>query len=375
MRRVAVGSLVMMLALAGCDDDLIIGVDVPAAPLDVEASYYAGVVTVSWGLASAWNGEAFRVYSRRVTDADYLLIAEVTSCSSGLCSYADANVVGGETYEYYVSAVDFSSGVETASDFSVEVAVPEAGAPPAPDAFRVVALDNANYLAWGEESREADDFSHYKVYVVDGAGTEFLLGETDSEGFLDLLAENGTTYSYFATAMDIDGHEGSASRTAAGTPRPDFHDEWLYDHFSQPTQSGFRFSEDENTNPIMDGTSSNRHFRLEVDGQGWWLVPGPQTAIYPLGFETTSLKCGVAADAGCVDVTSAPMTGYVTADQPLETQVSYVLRVIGNDGEVHYGVIRVDLLGYDQDDDALMIFDWAYQVQAGSPDLVESVGG
>jgi len=38
-------------------------------------------------------------------------------------------------------------------------------------------------------------------------------------------------------------------------------------------------------------------------------------------------------------------------------------------------VIRVDLLGYDQDDDALMIFDWAYQVQAGNPDLVESVGG
>jgi len=375
MRRVAFGFLVMMLALAGCDDDFIIGVDVPAAPRDVEASYYAGVVTVSWELASAWNGEAFRVYSRRVTDADYVLIAEVTSCAVGVCSYEDANVLGGETYEYYVSAVDLSSGVEAASDFSVEVFVPEAGGPPAPDAFRVGALDNANYLAWGNESREADDFSHYMVYFVDGANTEFLLGETDSEGFLDLLAENGTTYSYFATAVDTDGHQSSASSTAQGTPRPDFHDEWLYDHFSQPTQSGFRFSEDENTSPIMNGTSSNRHFRLEVDEQGWWLVPGPQTSVYPLGFETTSLKCDVAADAGCVDVTSAPTTGYVTLDQPLETQVSYVLRVIGNDGEVHYGVIRLDLLGYDQNDDALMIFAWAYQVQAGNPDLVESVGG
>jgi len=43
--------------------------------------------------------------------------------------------------------------------------------------------------------------------------------------------------------------------------------------------------------------------------------------------------------------------------------------------EVHCGVIRLELLGYDQDYDALMIFDWVYQVQAGNPDLVESVGG
>jgi hypothetical protein len=93
-----------------------------------------------------------------------------------------------------------------------------------------------------------------------------------------------------------------------------------------------------------------------------------------VSFETTSLKCDVAADAGCTDVTSAPTSGYVTADMPLATQASYVLRVIGNDGEIHYGVIRPDLLGYDQDDNALMIFDWAYQVQAGNPDLVVAVG-
>ena len=374
MRRVTVGPLVMVLALVGCDDDFIVGVDAPAAPRDVEVSYYAGVVTVSWGLAPAWNGEAFRVYSRRVTDADYFLIAEVTSCASGLCSYEDANVLEGQTYEYYVSAVDFDTGIETASDHSVEVSVPAAVGPPAPNAFRVVALDKANYLAWGNRSREAGDFSHYQVYLDDGTGTEFLLGETDSEGFLDLLVENGTTYSYFVTAMDTDGHESSASLTAQGTPRPDFHGEWLYDHFGQPALSGFRFSEDENTQPIVSGTSSDRHFRLEVDEQGWWLVPGPQSAIYPVGFETTSLKCDVAADAECVEVTSAPTSGYVTQDMLLEPQTSYVLRVVGNDGESHYGVIRPDLLGYDQDDNALMIFDWAYQVQAGKPDLLESVG-
>lgn len=117
--------------------------------------------------------------------------------------------------------------------------------------------------------------ANYQVYLDDGTGNEFLLGETDSEGFLGLLAENGATYSYFVTAVDIDGHESSVSLTAQGTPRPDFHGQWLYDDFGQPALSGFRFAEDENTDPIVSGTSLERHFWLEVDEQGWWLVLGP----------------------------------------------------------------------------------------------------
>ena len=375
MRRVAIGTLLMAVALTACDSDFIIGVDTPAAPEALAASYYGGVVTVSWELGSGWNGDPFRVYSRRITDIDYFLIAEVTSCAASLCTYEDANVAAGETYEYYVAAVDMVSGAETPSDYSVEVFVPLAVAPPAPNSIRVIGLDAANYLSWGDGARSADDFSFYRVYQDAGGGVEFLLGETDSEGFLDLLALNGETYWYFVTSVDSDGHESDASLVAHGTPRPDFHGEWLYDHFDQPGLSGFRFSEDESTDPVMSGTSSDRHFRLEVDSQGWWLVPGPLSSIYPVGFETTSLKCQVAADAGCVDIATAPNSGYTSQDMPLDPQLSYVLRVVGNDGQLHYGVIRIDLLGFDQNDSALMIFDWAYQLQADNPDLVGSVGG
>ena len=86
-------------------------------------------------------------------------------------------------------------------------------------------------------------------------------------------------------------------------------------------------------------------------------------------------RCQVAADAGCVDIATAPNSGYTSQDMPLDPQLSYVLRVVGNDGQLHYGVIRIDLLGFDQNDSALMIFDWAYQLQADNPDLVGSVGG
>jgi hypothetical protein len=376
MTRAVMGSLLMVLALTACQDDYFVVVDEgPAAPRDLVASYYGGVVTVSWELAPAWDGESFRVYSRRITDSDYFLIAEVTSCAGGLCAYEDANVLGGETYEYYVAAYDYNNDLETATDYSVDVFVPVAVGPPAPAFVRAVALDNAIYLTWDEMSRSSSDFSFYRVYQDAGNGTDYLLGETDSEGFLDLLAANGETAGYFVRAVDTDGHEGPESTLAQGTPRPDYHGEWMYDYFGLPGSSGFRFQQDEDSNPIMNGTSSDRHFRLEVDQSGWWIVPGPGTGVYPVGFETTALKCQVAADAACTDITTAPTSGYSSSDQFLETQTSYVLRVIGDDGATHYGVLRVELLGYDQNDDALMIFDWAYQLQAGNPDLVSGAGG
>ncbi len=373
MRRVVVGSLILMLSLTACREDVfIVGSDVPSAPRALAVSYYAGSVQVTWELAPGWNGEAFRVYSRRVTDSDWFFIAEVTSCVMESCLYEDLNVSAGETYEYLVSAVN-DDGVETDSDYSVEVFVPTMVPPPIPDAMWVVALDNANFVNWGTASRADGDFSHYKVYLDDG-GSSVLLGETDSEGFLDLLAGNGSTYSYFVTSVDTDGHESNGSAAAVGTPRPDFTGEWLYDFFDVPAASGFRFAEDESLLPVVSGSDASRHFRLETDVNGWWLVPGPNTAIYPGGFATTALKCGVAADLTCVDLQAAPLTGYVVQDQLLATQESYVLRVLGDDGQLHYGVIRVDLLGFDQSNDALMIFDWAYQLQPGNPNLVEGNG-
>jgi hypothetical protein len=123
------------------------------------------------------------------------------------------------------------------------------------------------------------------------------------------------------------------------------------------------------TYPILDGDSPDRHFRLEVDADGWWLVPGPGTQIYNGFFETTALKCGVAADADCVSLDRAPVFGYTGLDMPLYPQTTYVLRVIGDDGLEHYGALRVTLLGADQDNSSIMIFDWAYQLQAGNPNL------
>ncbi len=373
MKRAWMGllALPMILALGACEDDddiFVVDDDYPAAPRDVDAWYYNQAVYITWELAPGWDDDAFRVYGKRVSDADYFLIAEVTNCSAGLCSYTDVNILPEMTYEYYVAAVGYS-GLETPSEWSVQVSVPDPTPPADPAGLEAVGLDNAIYLRWTNNARSATDFSFYRVYLLDTDGSNFLLGETDSEGFLDLLALNGTTYDYFITAVDDQGHESSGSLAAVGTPRPDYHGEWIYAYEDVPGSSGFRFSEDEVTYPIMEGTAPSRHFRMEVDQDGWWLVPGSGTEIYNGYWETTALKCGVGADSDCFSVDVAPLTGYTTGDMPLYPQSTYILRVVGDDGALHYGAIRIELLGFDQNGSAIMIFDWSYQLQGGNPNL------
>lgn len=374
MGRWVTTCLALALAVSGCRDNGVVVVeDPPGAPRAVLATYYAGSVTVSWELAPDWDGEAFRVYSKRTTDSDWFFIAEVTSCIGGFCSYEDLNVVSDVTYEYYVAAV--GGGTETASDV-VSVFVPTFTPPPVPDAPRVIALDGANYLTWDTNARDgAADFSYYTVYLDDG-GTTFLLGETDSEGFLDERAENGSTYSYFVTSVDDDGHESDGSLLASGTPRPDYHGEWMYADGDQPSMSGFRFSSDESEIPIIPGDDLARDFRLESDGVQWWLVPGPNAQVSVSDWLTTALKCGPGADATCTDVSVAP-TGdinYTTADAELFASTTYVIRVEDSPGVYNYGAIRVEFLGFDGSD-AIMIFDWAFQLQSSNPNLVQPSEG
>jgi hypothetical protein len=366
MTRRWLGSAAALLLLVGCETTL--DSDIPGAPRDVEASYYAGAVTVSWELAPDWDGETFRIYAKRASDAQYYLVAEVTSCAQGLCSYTDANVEAGRSYDYYVAAVS-DTGDEAASASAVRVDVPSPTPPPNPGAVTVVALDDANYLHWDDNARNANDFSHYRVWLRAANGSEFILGETDSEGFLDRLAENGLTYSYFVTAMDEGGHESAGSPVVRGTPRPDYTGEWLYDYFDVPSESGFRFRASDRDEPVMSGNDASRHFRFETDADGWWLVPNTNTEIHQDSWATTALKCGPQADPDCTDVSVAPTTGYLRQDIQAIPQSTYVLRVRGDDGQSHYGAIRIVMLGEDQNGDGIMIFDWAYQLQAGNVEL------
>ena len=365
-------AVLLLGVLTACDEDgvLLSLDDPPAPPRAVDAYYFAGVVTVTWTLAPDWNDETFRIYSRRITDPDFFLIAEVTSCAEGACEYRDANVAGGVTYEYYVAALG-ASGLETPSTHLVEVAVPVPDPPAAPVTVLATALDESVFLTWSDDARAAADFSHYRVYL-EGEET-FLLGETDSEGFLDLRASNGETYRYFVSSLDDQGHESGGSSIASATPRPDFHGELIYSYLDAPSSSGFRFPPSEQDNPIVHGDAPDRHFRFEQDRSGWWLVPGPGAEIHNRVFATSRLKCGPGSDAGCSDVTIAPARDYTTRAVEALSATTYVLRYSGADGH-HYAALRIASQGF-LDDGAVIVFDWAHQLQPGNVSLDSRVSG
>lgn len=363
---------VLALALGGCDEEgvrLLAGV--PDAPQDLRGWYHAGGVELAWRLGARWDGEPFRVYGKRNTDAAYRFLAEVTSCTRGECAYRDLNVRPEVTYLYYVAAVSVH-GTETASR-DVEVRVPRPVAPPAPAYVDAVALDGAVFVSWDNKPATEDDFSLYAVYL-DQAGESVLLGETDSPGFIDFLAENGTTYEYFVTSIDEDGHESDGSPAVAATPRPDYAGEVVHAHRDAAESSGFRFLTTDEDQAVTSGTDPARHFRVDAREGGLWIEPAPGVGVHGTTRATTALSCGPGADADCVSWTEAPATGY--DERPLRVAAGFTMmfRVPGRGQEVRFGAVRVESSGVDQNGRAFVVFDWAFQTQTHNRSL-DRLGG
>lgn len=372
------------LLLAACDNDpnVIIRGDEPGEPRDVAARYEwvledfssSGapvgypVVEVTWQPPSDWDREVFRVYGRATSSSGYSLIATVTSCTTAGCVYRDRNVQPGGSYDFYVAAVNEGANIETPSEFFETVAVPGSGRPAAPTPVTPVGLDDAVYLRWTPQS--AGSLSHYLVYLTRLDGTDYLyrIGQTDGTGYLDEEAGNGHEFGYRVAAVDTLGHVSNLSTQVFGVPRPDYHGELLYAFADNAAESGFVFSASEGDNPIVAGSSTAAHFRLESDGAGWRIVPlnGAQVVEFP--GRTTALACGPGSDAGCRAATVAPTSGYTSGPVPANAEFSYVFRIPVSGG-VRYGVVRVQLLGSDQTGRDLMIFDWAHQTRVNEPRL------
>ena len=362
----------LVLSMGGCEGALVVNPDPPAPPENLEGAYYDRGVDLSWELGSGWDGETFRVYGRRTTDTDYFFIAEVTSCAQGACLYRDINVSPDRTYEYYVAAADSDTGEEADSPYSVEIFVPLPVPPPVPDGIEAVALDNAVYLRWSENSTSADDFVAWRVYYSGDDGDQYL-GDTDSPGFIDFLAVNGATATYYVTSLDVYGHESDASEFVESTPRPDYTSEIMYPYQSVPESSGFRFQETDVVEAVMDGDDPHRHFRVVANSQGLWFDPGPGAFIHPTRRYTSALKCGPGADPDCTSWELAPTSQYTSSDVRLEAGYTYMFYVPGDDGEMRYGAVRASNSGGCQEG-YIIIFDWAYQTQAGNPSLSNAGG-
>ena len=381
--------LVAALVLAGCEsNDGIFSPDIDG-PEDVDVTYewiFTGwnqqtgrpvghpSVLVQWDLPSDWRGDPFRVYGRRTGQGGFSLVGTTTSCENGECRFVDINVVGGRSYEYFVSTADERSGEEAPSRYRVGVDVPTFSPPPAPRADSVFALDNSLWVRW-RDAGSGDDFWKYQVVLVslNGQAVPFYhVGETDATGYLDLRARNGNVYGYRIAALDTLGQVSDLSPVMTGVPRPDFRGELVYAYGDSTARSGFRFPTADDQDPILSGDSPQAQWRLEVANGRWQIRPLGETEVVSAG-RTTALVCGPGRDAGCRATFQAPASGYSRSPVAVDPEFSYVFRVRGSDGRTHYAVVRASILG-SSGGNALMIFDWAYQVRPDEPRLSRTPG-
>ncbi|HEX8358631.1 MAG TPA: hypothetical protein VF613_00830 [Longimicrobium sp.] len=375
-------ALAALLLTAACDDDTVFVGDRLDAPEDLSAEYAwvfegftsAGqpvgypAVDLTWYPPATWNYEPFRVYGRRPGDSGYTLVATVTSCTEKGCTYRDRNVQPNRDYQYYVATTDEEFDEEAPST-SASAYVAPSNTPVAPRMGTPVALDSAVFLRWSDAGNGAN-IGRYRVYLtrIDNRSDYlYLAGESDGDGYLDLSARNGAVYGYRVAAVDTLGRVSALSAEVTAVPRPDRTSELVYSLGDNAAQSGFRFNVAAGAAGVVSGTASDAHWRLERDGTGWRMVPLNGARIADAG-RTTALACGPGTGPECVAVSRAPTSGFVTTPVSLAPESSYVIAFNGSGG-THYGVVRVQLLGSDQQNRSLMVFDWSLQLVPNEPRL------
>lgn len=372
--------LALIAGMAACseDDDPVVVTpgDVDPVITSVEAIWveegWSGrdpvgspAVQLFWELPDDWDGEAFRVYSRRSGGSDYFLVATVTSCANRVCTYTDTNVAAGDSYDYFVAAVDERTDEEVGESEAWDVAVPAAEQPAIPTSLVAFALDNGVFLRW-----DTTGAARYRVFL-EGLGEDsvfFEIGAADGTGYLDTRAENGTLHTYRVAAVSENGYVSRRSESAAAIPRPDYHAELVFSHTDDPALSGFRFATTENENPIVAGTAAEAQWRLEESGSDLLIVPLGGTRVTP-GVFTTDLSCGPGAEVDCEYVPTAPAAAeFGTAPVEVSAGNTYVFQVTAG-SETHYGKIRVEGDAVDSSGRQVVVFDWAYQTVANEPSL------
>jgi len=235
-----------------------------------------------------------------------------------------------------------------------------------------VALDSALYLRW-RDGGVGGALWKYLVYLVEveGQAAMYRVGESDAAAFLDTRVRNGRRYAYRVAAVDTFGHVSALGALAAGVPRPDAALVLLWARPDDEARSGFRFPTSGTASPVVPGTSAAAQWRLDVDGGRLIVAPlGGTEIVGPL--PSSALACGPASDPTCQAIERAPTSGWIAAPLPLEVGATYVFRVRGEDGRLHYGKVRVELAGRDDAGRRFIAVGWAYQLRPDEPSLLRS---
>ena len=234
----------------------------------------------------------------------------------------------------------------------VYVVRPDHTPPSVPKGLYSITADEAVWLFW--EENDEKDFAEYWVYRAK-EGDEYYrrIARTQIGEFHDHPLKNGTTYFYAVSAVDYDGNESDLSYETYDTPRPEGFDEDIHDYHKYPEVSGFDFS----TGSVVSWNDPKADIFLEYDsyyGVYFLWRADEYIEIQDFGY-TESLD----------DINVAPDTTIGWSNLRWVEAILNHSYIIWDRYYDHYAKLRITnfIRSYG------ILFDWAYQVDEGNPEL------
>jgi hypothetical protein len=231
--------------------------------------------------------------------------------------------------------------------------------PPVPQGVYSVTRDHAVLLYWLPIDDVQGDFSTYVVYRSEtDPDTGYVeIGTTTSTTYLDQNVINGLTYYYAVSSVDRSGNLSALSyETVFDTPRPQGTNRTVTAMNTLPDFSGWAFAVVANVNY----QNPNADFYLDyVDD----LAKGRVFYLNAANDMTDLQDMGYTADFD--EISFAPDGGW--------SKIGWCEAIVGHTyvfwtADNNYAKIRVTAINSEN-----IIFDWAYQVATGNPELKPKV--
>ena len=196
---------------------------------------------------------------------------------------------------------------------------------------------------------EPENVREYIVYRSTSPSSGFYeLAHTNRDFFVDASVSNGVTYYYAVSAIDLCGYETELSReTAYDTPRPEGFDARMYDaNGDNWPRSGWDLSTARSV--PWDDVDADVYF-IRTDGGDFLVASNLETDIQDAGYGEFD------------DVSWAPTSGWSPTGsvEVIPGHVYVVWTKTNNFAKIRARSMAVDYL----------MFDWAYQIDSGNPEL------
>lgn len=234
--------------------------------------------------------------------------------------------------------------------------------PNPPNNVRAYAGDNEVEIDWDYNTEQ--DVAGYNVYYSDSYyGKYTLLGNTENNSYIDFDAENGVKYYYGVAAYDVNGNESELSYDEAyGVARPEGMNQTIFDYINYPDISGYDFSEYLVTAFDASTVNNSADMFFENYNDTFYVDVWDDTDIQDMGPTTDIL-----------DVVEAPIDGWIPKQDG--ENIKYAEAIVGHTYVVwtwdnHFAKFRIKSITPER-----MVFDWAYQLMEGEPQLKTSARG